>query len=168
MIVSLIVAASTNNVIGKDNQLLWHLPNDLKWFKAKTWGLPVVMGRKTFESIDSKPLKGRTNFVVSRNADFAVPTGVFLTNDLPSAIVQAAEQTAAKEVMVVGGGAIYAEAMSMANRIYLTRVHTQIDGDAFFPAVDTAIWQKAFHQHFSADEKHAFDYTFEIWERITT
>ncbi len=166
MIISLIVAASDNLAIGKNNQLLWHLPNDMKWFKSKTWGLPVIMGRKTFESMNGEILKGRKNIVITRNADWQPNHAeVLVAADLQASIALANESTKANEIMIVGGGEIYKLALPLANRIYFTHVHTQIDGDAFFPAIDKNVWQQTFTQEFDADEKHAFAYTFEIWER---
>jgi dihydrofolate reductase len=166
MLISLMVAASANNVIGKNNQLLWHLPNDLKLFKNTTWAMPVIMGRKTFESVNSKPLTGRMNIIVSRN-----PGGIVLsehvkaTTSLQNAIEIAEKFTDAKEVFVVGGGQIYAEALPIADKIYMTRVHTVIDGDVFFPAFSENDWKLVSDFNFSADEKHAYAYSFQVWKR---
>ena len=159
MKVSLIVAASENNAIGKNNQLLWHLPNDLKFFKNTTWGMPVIMGRKTFEAVN-KPLPGRFNIVITRqqgwNAD-----GVIVAKDINDAL-QKASETNCKEIFIIGGGEIYKQAMEMADKIYLTRVHANIDGDTFFPVVDENKWQLTSNQEFAADEKHAFAYSFQV------
>jgi len=162
MIISLIVAASTNNVIGKDNKLLWHLPNDMKFFRNTTWGMPVIMGRKTFESL-GKPLAGRTNIVITRQHDWH-PEGAHVVHDLKEAM-QVAAQTDAKEIYVIGGGEIYKQTLPMTDRIYLTRVHTVIEGDAYFPAIDEKDWDLLSRLDFSADEKHAYAYSFEIWQR---
>src|ERR1700722_13312051 len=120
MIISLIAAASTNNVIGKENHLVWHLPNDMKFFKNTTWGMPVIMGRKTFEALAGEPLPGRFNFVITRNKDWN-PGGKKATvvGSLGEAI-EAARQTDCKEAFVIGGGQIYAASMALADRIYLT------------------------------------------------
>lgn len=135
-IISLIVAAADNNVIGKDNAMPWHIPEDFKHFKTVTMGKPCIMGRKTFESIlDSlgKPLPGRVNIVVSRtNYQHA---GALTCRDLDEAIYQAGKVEGATEIMIVGGAQIYALALPRANRIYLTRVHETPDGDAHFPAL---------------------------------
>jgi len=165
MIISLIVAASTNNAIGKDNKLLWHLPNDMKFFKNTTWGMPVVMGRKTFEALAGEPLPGRFNFVVTRNKDWdpGRPT-VQKASDLPTAIELAAD-TDCKETFIIGGGEIYKESMSIAHRIYMTRVHAVLDGDTFFPAIDEKQWTLTSNLDFPADDKHAYAYSFQLWER---
>ena len=165
MIISLIVAASTNNAIGKDNKLLWHLPNDMKFFKNTTWGMPVVMGRKTFEALAGEPLPGRFNFVITRNKAWDPGRDkVQIAPDLPSAIKMAAG-TDCKETFVIGGGEIYKESMSIADRIYMTRVHANLDGDTFFPVIDEASWTMTSHLDFPADEKHAYAYSFQLWER---
>jgi len=161
--ISLVVAASSNNAIGKNNQLLWHLPNDLKFFKNTTWGGVVVMGRKTFESVN-KPLPGRLNIVITSNKDWAAEN-VITANSLEDALEKA---TAAhfKEIFIIGGGEIYRQSMAMANRIYLTRVHTEIDGDTFFPAINNNEWKLGSSSEFKADEKNVFDHTIEVWERV--
>jgi dihydrofolate reductase len=161
--VSLVVAVSENNVIGKNNQLLWSLPNDMKFFKNTTWGMPVIMGRKTFESL-GKPLPGRTNIVITRKSEWEAP-GTVTVASLSEAI-QAAEQTDAKEVFVIGGGQVYEQSMSIANRIYYTRVHTIVDGDTFFPEIDPVQFRLVSELPFTKDARHAFDYTFEIWDHI--
>ena len=163
MITSLVVAASTNNVIGKDNKLLWSLPNDMKFFKNTTWGMPVVMGRKTFESL-GKALNGRTNIVITRQADFAAE-GVKVVGSMDDAMVAAADADA-KEIYVIGGGEIYKQALPIAHRVYITRVHTVVDGDTFFPELPTHDWKLLSRLDFKADAKHAYDYSFEVWERI--
>jgi dihydrofolate reductase len=165
MHISLVVAASTNNVIGKNNQLLWHLPNDLKFFKNTTWAMPVIMGRKTFESVNSQPLRGRINIVISRN-----PQEIILDEHVKKAAslqeaIEIAGTTDAKEAFVVGGGQIYAEALPIAHKIYLTRVHSVIEGDVFFPAFEENEWKLVSNLNFSADEKHAYAYSFQVWER---
>lgn len=163
MIINLVVAATENNVIGKDNKLLWHLPNDLAYFKNITWGMPVIMGRKTFDSM-GKPLKGRTNIVITSNKTFNPGDGVAVAHSFSEAIDQAAK-TDAKECYVIGGGEIFREAMQVAERIYLTRVHTSINGDTFFPEIDANEWERTASMPFVADEKHAYSYTFETWKR---
>jgi dihydrofolate reductase len=163
MLISLVVAASTNNAIGKDNRLLWHLPNDLKFFKNTTWALPVIMGRKTFESMDSKPLNGRLNIIITRQKDWKAD-GVLTVHSLEEA-VSFAQKEDYKECCVIGGGEIFREAMAIANIIYLTRVDTDIDGDVFFPEIDTRQWQLLTEQSFVADSKHAYPYHFQRWER---
>jgi len=164
MIISLVVAASENNAIGKNNRLLWKLPNDLRFLKNVTWGMPVAMGRKSFESMDSKPLKGRINIVITRNKDFAAP-GAVVVGSLKDAIFVAQEHDY-KELMVLGGGEIYKEAMPKADKIYITRVHAFFeDADTFFPDIDENKWVRTSKEDFQTDEKHAYPYSFEVWER---
>ncbi|TBR19100.1 MAG: dihydrofolate reductase [Chitinophagaceae bacterium] len=164
MIISLIVAASTNNAIGKGNKLLWSLPNDMRHFKNTTWAMPVVMGRKTFDSMGGKPLSGRKNIIITRQKDWKAE-GVISASDLESAIA-VAEKIDAKELFVIGGGEIYLQTLPLANTIYLTRVHAEILGDVFFPELDINLWKQVKNQFLSKDEKHAFDYSFQFWERI--
>jgi dihydrofolate reductase len=140
--------------------LLWHLPNDLKFFKNTTWGMPVIMGRKTYESFN-KLLPGRFNIVITRQADWKAE-GAIAATDLKDALKKAAE-TNCNEIFVIGGGEIYKQSFEMADKIYLTRVHTEIDGDTFFLALDENKWQLMANQDFAADEKHAFAYSFQTW-----
>jgi dihydrofolate reductase len=165
MIISLIVAASTNNAIGKDNKLLWHLPNDMKFFKNTTWGMPVVMGRKTFEALAGEPLPGRFNFVVTRNGDWRPGRDTVKVASNLSAALDLAKETDCKETFVIGGGEIYAEAMPLADRIYMTRVHTVVEGDTYFPVIDEKDWRLVSELAFPADEKHACAYSFQLWQR---
>lgn len=162
MIINLVVAASSNNVIGKNNQLLWNLPNDMAFFKNTTWGLPVIMGRKTFDSL-GKPLKGRTNILITRNHELQI-AGVKITKGLEEALASAAEEDA-KQCCVIGGGEIFKQAMPIAARIYITRVHKLFDGDAFFPSIDQLLWKRVSRENFEADARHAYSYSFEEWER---
>lgn len=162
MIISFVVAASENNVIGKDNQLLWSLPNDMKFFKNTTWGMPVIMGRKTYESL-GKPLAGRTNIVITRQHHWQ-PEGVIVANSLDKSI-EAAAGTDAKEAFIIGGGEIFKQALPIANRIFITRVHASFEGDAFFPEFRNSEWQQTSQLDFQADEKHAYAYSFQVWER---
>jgi dihydrofolate reductase len=140
--VAIIVAAASNGVIGRDNQLPWRLVGELKYFKATTLGKPVVMGRKTFDSI-GRPLPGRTNIVITRNADFAAE-GVLVARSLEEALHIAdgiARRDGAAEIMVIGGAQIYRQALPQTRTLYLTRVHAAIEGDAHFPEIDEAAWQ---------------------------
>ncbi len=163
MTISLIAAAAENYAIGQNNQLLWHLPNDLKFFKNTTWGLPVIMGRKTFESVN-KPLPGRINIVITRQPNWTAK-GVIVAKDVDDAFKKAAE-TNCKEIFVIGGGEIYWQSMGIADRIYLTRVHKEFpDADAYFPDIDEDIWKLTANEDFEADAKHAYDYSFQIWEK---
>lgn len=162
MIISLVVAATENNAIGKNNQLMWHLPNDMAFFKNTTWGMPVIMGRKTFESL-KKPLKGRTNIIITRNEMDNIGD-VEIANNFQKAL-SVAEETEAKEVFVIGGGEIFNMTIDQADIIYMTRVHTEMEGDVFFPEIDPGQWQLKQSTHFEKDNRHAYPYSFEKWER---
>jgi len=164
MIISLVAAASENNVIGKDNKLLWSLPNDTRFFKNTTWAMPVIMGSKTFASLNNKPLPGRFNIVVTRHPEAISTNGVRTAGSLQEAI-ETAKEADTKEVFIIGGGQIYKEALPMTNKIVLTRVHTTIEGDAFFPAFDESEWKLVSKMDFPADEKHTYAYSFEVWSR---
>lgn len=163
MTVSLIVAVSQNNVIGKDNRLPWHLPEDLKYFKNTTWAMPIVMGRKTWESL-GKPLPGRTNIVITRNNGFKAD-GAVVVNSLEEAERIAREQDT-KELFIIGGAEIFNMALPLANRLYLTRIHHDFEGDVFFPPVDETQWKLAFRRDCQPDEKNKYAYSFERWEAI--
>jgi dihydrofolate reductase len=162
MNITIVVAASQNNAIGKDNQLLWHLPKDMRFFKNTTWALPILMGRKTFESMGSKLLPGRLNIILTTQKGLAI-NGAVVVNTLNEAIIYAASQDY-KELMVIGGGQIYEIALPLANKIWLTRVHTTIEGDTFFPTLD-ASWEKQVVESHTADEKHIYAFDFECWKR---
>lgn len=159
-----IVAASENNVIGSQNELPWHLPNDFKYFKNKTWGMPVIMGRKTYESL-KKSLPGRVNVVVTRDVNFQ-PDNAFVSGNIDAAIEKAKESDA-KEIFIIGGGEIFKQTMNLISRIYITRVHTTVEGDTFYPAIDAEKWIKVSSRPFPADEKNDYPYTFEVWETKT-
>jgi dihydrofolate reductase len=142
MIISLIVAATENGVIGRDGAMPWSMPSDLKHFRSVTLGKPVIMGRKTYQSI-GKPLPGRHNIVVTKSPDFCVD-GVELASSLDSALKSAAcvaGKTGAQEIMIIGGGQIYKAALPIADRIYLTRIKAVLAGDATFPVIDPDIWR---------------------------
>jgi dihydrofolate reductase len=163
MIISLVVAASENNVIGKNNQLLWHLPKDMKFFKNVTWGMPVVMGRKTFESMGSKPLSGRKNIVITRQPGWKAE-GVSVVNGVDAATALA-EQLNYKEIFIIGGGEIYLIAFDRTNKIYMTRVHAELEGDTYFPVIEKNDWTLVSKTDNPADEKHAYAFSFQVWER---
>jgi dihydrofolate reductase len=162
MHITLVVAASENNAIGKDNQLLWHLPKDMRFFKNTTWALPIVMGRKTFESMGSKLLPGRMNIILTQQKDLIIE-GASVVNTL-TASIDLAKANDYNEIMIIGGGQVYEMALPLANKIWLTRVHTQIDGDTFFPALSSE-WQLVSTEPHLADEKHAYSFDFECWQR---
>ena len=156
MIVSIVVAISTNGVIGNDNQLVWRLPNDLKYFKAVTLGSPIIMGRKTYESI-GKPLPGRTNIVISRNEHLVID-GCHCVSSIEDAI-EVARISQPSECFLIGGADIYSQALPMVDKIYLTEVHSQITGNITFN-FDKSKWQEMKREDFPADEKHAYPYSF--------
>jgi dihydrofolate reductase len=162
MTISLVVAAAKNNGIGKNGAMPWHLPADLKHFKNTTWAMPVVMGRKTFESI-GKALVGRRNIVITRQSGWEAEN-VLVVRKIEDAI-QMASETDAKEVMVIGGGEIYQLLFDKARRIYLTRVDASPDADTFFPAIHSHEWNLISQQDHEADEKNAYNYSFQLWER---
>ena|SRR5476649_2186505 len=162
MILSYIVAASTNNVIGKNNQLLWNLPNDMKFFKNTTWAMPVLMGRKTFESL-GKPLPGRLNIIITRKNDWQ-PEGAVIVHSIQEAVTIASAADY-KEAFIIGGGELFKEGMPVVDRIYLTRVDAVLEGDAFFPVMDAKDWQMVSERSFPIDAKHAYSYHFQLWER---
>ena len=164
MIVSIIVATSLNNAIGKDNQLLWHLPADLKFFKATTMGCPVIMGRKTFQSI-GRTLPGRTNVVITRDKNFNSDHqfGIVVVSSIDEALVKL---HAEKEVFIIGGGEIYNQTMSLVDTIYRTVVNTEIDGDVYFSEIDRDEFSLVWEEKHEADEKNKFDYTYQKFERI--
>lgn len=153
---TIIAAASENNALGKDNQLVWHLPEDFKRFKSLTSGHYIIMGRKTFESFP-KPLPNRTHVIITRQKDYQVPEGCIVVSDLQDAINACPKN---EEVFVIGGGQIYKQAIDLVDKIDLTRVHTSVDADTFFPEIDTNKWELIFEEFHSKDEKHNFDYTF--------
>jgi len=158
--ITLIVAAAENNAIGKDNQMPWHLPNDFKYFKKTTLGHSVVMGRKTFDSI-GKPLPERRNIILTRDQDYTSPD-VDVANSVDDVLTYCRDE---REIFVIGGANVFKQFMPLAQKVYLTRVHTAIDGDAFFPELSENEWQLTRSEHHQKDEKHAFDYSFEVWER---
>lgn len=158
MKISLIAAIDENNGIGKENKLLCHLPNDMKHFKNTTTGHVVIMGRKTYESLGKyAPLPNRTNFVISRNPEL-VFEGATVYHSLNKAIVEAL-QLGVKEVFIIGGGEIYKEAIKIAHKLYITKIHHTFEPDTFFPMIHTSSWRETKREDFTADEKHAYDYS---------
>ena len=156
MSLSLIVAMTKNRVIGKDNQMPWHLPADLAWFRQNTTGKPVIMGRKTFESI-GRPLPKRTNIVLSRQP--FEHDGVIWKDSLESAVDFVRDS---KEIMLIGGGQLFNEYLSKADRLYLTEIQTELDGDTFFPSINWDEWHIEFEQYRPADAQNPYDCRFLI------
>lgn len=160
---TIIVAAGEDNAIGKDNDLIWHLSNDLKRFKSLTNGHHIIMGRKTFESFP-KPLPNRTHIVITRQERYPAPDGVIVVNNLENALDAARLD---KQPYIIGGGEIYKQAMSLADKIELTRVHGTFDGaDTFFPIIDRTIWKETNNVFHDKDEKHQYSFSFITYERI--
>ena len=157
-----IVAASENNIIGVKNGLPWRLPDDFKYFKNKTWGMPVIMGRATFESL-KKDLPGRLNVVLTKKKDWKADN-VVVAHTIDEAIDKA-KDSGSKEIFIIGGGEIFRETLHMVDRIYLTRVHTIVEGDTTYPELDPAEWRQIKAETFPADERNNYSYTFEMWER---
>lgn len=165
MILSSIVAAAENNAIGKDNQLPWHLPKDLQFFKKTTIGKPVLMGRKTYESL-GRPLPGRLNIVISAQKDLNVAEGVLIFDRIEDGIKRMEEEQT-DEGFIIGGGRIFEQTMDRIDRIYFTKVETVIEGaTAFFPEIDHSHWKLVWEETHRADEKHPFNFTFQQYERI--
>ena len=162
VVISFIVAASENNVIGKGNKLPWCLPTDMRYFKNVTWGMPVIMGRKSFESL-GKALKGRANIVVTKNKEWKAED-VQVVSSIDQAITFAA-QTDAKEIFIIGGAEIFRSALPSADRIYLTLVHGNFDGDAFFPELEEDEWELISNRDCEADDKNPYALSFQVWER---
>ena len=159
---TIIVAAGENNAIGKDNDLIWHLSDDLKRFKKLTNGHHIIMGRKTFESFP-KPLPNRTHIVITRQTDYKAPDGVIIVNSLTDAIDAAKNDS---NPFVIGGGEIYKQAMPLVDKIEITRVHSSFDdADTFFPEIDTTLWTETNRTTQDADEKHAHAFSFITYMR---
>ena len=159
MRISLIVAMAENRVIGRDGRLPWHLPKDLKRFKKLTVGHPMVMGRKTFESI-GRPLPKRRSLVLSRDPAYR-PPGAEVAASLPEALARLA---ADEEAFVIGGARVFAEALPLAERLYLTLVHAEVAGDVRFPEIDAAAWKLLASERHTADDRHAYDFSFLCYE----
>ncbi len=160
MALSLFVAVSENGVIGRSGDLPWRLSADLRRFKRLTMGHTIVMGRKTYESI-GRPLPGRTSIIISRDPSYHAE-GCQTASSLEHAMQLAAEDA---ELFVIGGAQIYALALSHANRIYWTQVHTEIDGDTFFPKVNWNDWKMIEQERYPADERNQYDFSFRVFER---
>ncbi len=159
-----IVAASENNVIGFNGDMPWHLPNDFRYFKNKTWGMPVIMGRKSYEAL-KESLPGRINIVITKKTDFH-PEGAFVVNAIDDAIEKAKESDA-REIFIIGGGEIFKQTIDIVSRIYLTRVHANVKGDTYYPEIKKDMWKLVSEQSFPADDKNNYPYTFQVWEKNT-
>lgn len=159
--VSLVVAMDRNRVIGHQGALPWRLPNDLQWFKRCTIGKPIVMGRRTWESI-GRPLPERTNIVLTSRSGYDAP-GATVVHSLEGAMAIAGR---APEIMIIGGGVLFAETISFADRLYLTVVDAECPGDTWFPCIETGEWRETFRESHLPDARNAWPHTFLIWERV--
>jgi dihydrofolate reductase len=160
MTLSLVVAASSNNVIGRDGGLPWHLPDDLRHFKRLTTGKPVIMGRNTFESI-GRPLPDRRNIVMTRDPGY-VADGCEVVSSVGDAVDLVAGEP---EAMIIGGGQVYRDFLPLADRIYLTRVQAEVEGDTFFPEIDETTWRMVSSEHHAADARHQHEFDMIVFER---
>ena len=167
MLISIVVAAAENNAIGKNNRLIWRLPDDMKFFKEKTIGHCIVTGRKNYDSIPDKfrPLPNRTNIVVTRDKNYSAP-GAIVVYSVEEAIAKA-KSLGETDLCIIGGGEIYREALPLTDVIWLTRVHATFpDAHTFFPHLDESKWQKTWSEHHDADDKHEYAFSFMRYEKI--
>jgi len=162
-VLSLLVAVAENGVIGRNGGLPWRLPEDLKWFKARTMGKPIIMGRKTWESFPKRPLPGRTNIVVTRDAAYPAD-GCIVASSLDAAL-DIARAEVPDEIMIIGGAELYALALPRVQRIYLTQVHVRAEGDAFFPAFERTGWRERVEAVHAPSTTQPIGYSFIILER---
>ena len=160
--INVIVAKASNNVIGAKNELIWHLPNDLKHFKNLTSGHPIIMGRKTFESL-GRPLPNRTNIVITRDKNWQAEN-VEKEFSLEKAIESAKKIN--EDIYIIGGGNIYKQAMEFADVLYITEVHHEFEGDTYFPEIDEEVWEEVDRENFMKDEKHPYAYSYVTYKRI--
>jgi dihydrofolate reductase len=161
-LISMVVAATDNDVIGRDNGMPWHLPDDLKYFKARTMGKPMLMGRKTFESI-GKPLPGRTSIVLTRDREWRAPDGVVVVHSINEALARAGS---APELCVIGGAEVFRLVWPRAKRLFLTRIHASIAGDTFFPKPDPREWKEIERVEHAVDDRHAYPMSFVTLDRV--
>ena len=159
-VLSLIAAMDNNRLIGSNNELPWRLPADLQHFKQVTMGKPIIMGRKTWESL-GRPLPGRTNITITRDHDYQAE-GAVVVHSLEAALSSVANE---EEVMIIGGANLYAQAIMSADRLYLTRIDDEFEGDAWFPEMDASEWQLAASENHLPDERNPHSYRFETWTR---
>ncbi len=159
--ITIIAALGKNNELGKDNDLIWHLPNDLKRFKKVTAGHHVIMGRKTYESL-GKPLPNRTNIIITRNSNYQA-NGCVIAHSLEEAIEVAKEDA---NPYILGGAEIYKQAMHIADCLDLTHVNAALDADAFFPEIDTKIWKETTRKNHLKDDRHQYDYSFVTYKKV--
>lgn len=163
--ISIIVAVDENNVIGKDNALIWHLPADMKFFKEKTTGHCIITGRKNYESIPLKfrPLPNRTNIIITRQADYNAP-GAVVVGSIENAL-ERAKQSGDDEIFIIGGAEIFKQSMQLVDRIYLTKIHHSFVGDVFFPEITMNEWEETERRKGIVDEKNIYSHDFIVYER---
>ncbi len=168
MTISLIAALTENRVIGKNNDLPWHLPDDMKYFMQTTKGHPVIMGRKNYDSIPEKfrPLPSRTNIVVTRQRDF-VADGCIVVHSLEEALDEATN-IVTDEIFIIGGAEIYRQGMPKADKLYLTEILATLDGDTYFPEFDTRSWKEVSRLHHPKDDRHRYAFDFVVYEKINS
>jgi dihydrofolate reductase len=170
MTISIIVAVSENNVIGKNNTLIWHLPADMKFFKEKTSGHCIITGRKNYESIPEKfrPLPNRTNIVITRQKSYYAP-GATVVSSIEEAITKAKEniKTDNDEIFIIGGADIYRQSMELVSKIYLTKIYHSFEGDAFFPEIDLNKWKETHRLKGTLDDKNKYEHDFLVLEKKT-
>ncbi len=163
--ISIIVAVANNNVIGKDNTLIWHLPADMKFFKEKTSGHCIITGRKNYESIPEKfrPLPNRTNIVITRQKNYEAP-GAIVVGSIEEAI-EKAKQTTDNEIFIIGGAEIYKQALRYVDKIYFTKIYHEFNGDVFFPKIETSEWKETSRTKGLIDEKNKYEHDFITFEK---
>ena len=160
--ITIIAAVGQNNELGKDNKIIWHLPDDFKRFKTITSGHYIIMGRKTFESFP-KPLPNRTHIVITRNKNYKITNGCFVANSIQEAIAMCPKN---ETIFIIGGGEIYKQSLEISNCIELTRVNGNFEADAFFPEINTSNWNLVNSEFHPIDEKHQHSFTFETYKKV--
>jgi len=165
--ISIIAAMDNNNLIGVKNGLPWKLPADMKWFVANTKNKPVIVGRKTYESFGAKPLKDRTNIVISRDPNYQ-GNGAIVVSSPVLAIFEAInsnKKKLANEVMIIGGASFYKHFLPIADKLYITKINGEFEGDVWFPKIDPQLWQESSCEHFKADANNSHDYSFYTYQK---
>jgi len=164
---AMIAAMAKNRIIGSDNDMPWHLPDDLKFFKSVTTGKPVIMGRKTFESIGSRPLPNRVNYVISRQLDYECEGAVLVSSVEQALTLIESTGDDPDEVIIMGGGQLYKQILPKADKLYITRIHADIEGDTYFPDWTAFQWSEVARVHHAKDERHAYEFDFITLERVS-
>lgn len=168
MIISMIAAVAENHVIGKNNDLVWSLPDDMRYFMQTTSGYPVIMGRKNYDSIPDKyrPLKNRTNIIITRNAAYKADDcpDCIVVNSIDDALTEAKKEN--KEIFIIGGGQIYEVGLHLCDRLYITEIKASFDGDAFFPAFNKSDWKESSRESHVKDDRHDYEFDFVVYDRI--